>query len=724
MLPPVALADSEQNAIEQQPQAAAVVTEITQDLAQAETALPEEAAAATLEIQDAEDSSDSATTETANERDATTTDVVVETTGSDQSAAGINESASSVETLSEPSDLQAAKSSADIVSASSDSDSQDTELLTGEQYIDGHWYYYDESGNPVTGWHTWADGARSYFGTDGAALSGLQVVDGKTYYFDPEDGCHSVCGEQAINGKRYLFDDSYVMVVNWHKWSDGSWSYSNPDGVAHEGWLLLNKKWYYLDLSTLRAVANGERKVGSKTYGFDDTCAMLTVGWHKWPNGWTYADKDGAEHAGWLLLNKKWYYLDPSTLRAVANGEKVVKGKTYGFDKNCVMLTGWHKWADGWTYAGSDGAEKSGWQKINKKWYYLIPETLRAATNQRTVKGKLYYFDPSCAMISGWHKWSNGWSWSGTDGAVRSGWQHVKGAWYYLNPTTLRALTGEQTIDGKQYYFYGSCAMATGAVKHTGVVRLYGSDGALITTEGFSKVNGYSYYLVNLTPLIGDQTIDGKEYYFDSSYRMYVGWINRNGTWIFYGNDGAKTEGPAGWFVSNGTYYFNSPSKVVSTWKKVVYDTWQRIKNMSSGTQYLGSVCLGSTYVSFFQKQGSIWVPIRSFLCTIGANHRGKSLTPTGTYRTTGRKALRSSYDTETGYYEMYWTEIIAQKKGMGGLGRSFHSIPMYNWTTRKARGRQGMLGQRISSGCVRLGDSDVKWVYYNVKKGTTIHIF
>ena len=161
MLPPVALADSEQNAIEQQPQAAAVVTEITQDLAQAETALPEEAAAATLEIQDAEDSSDSATTETANERDATTTDVVVETTGSDQSAAGINESASSVETLSEPSDLQAAKSSADIVSASSDSDSQDTELLTGEQYIDGHWYYYDESGNPVTGWHTWADGARS-----------------------------------------------------------------------------------------------------------------------------------------------------------------------------------------------------------------------------------------------------------------------------------------------------------------------------------------------------------------------------------------------------------------------------------------------------------------------------------------------------------------------------------------------------------------------------------
>ncbi|MEE1273730.1 MAG: L,D-transpeptidase family protein, partial [Olegusella sp.] len=344
--------------------------------------------------------------------------------------------------------------------------------------------------------------------------------------------------------------------------------------------------------------------------------------------------------------------------------------------------------------------------------------------------GELHYFEGDCSMHTGWLTWNSDKSRSyfGSDGAAEYGWKKDGSKTYYIAGKTRRTVRWEQVIDGKAYYFGGDYSMQKGAINFTkkGTVRVYGADGAMVTQDGFVTVDGSTYYVKDLTPLRWEHTIDGKRYYFDGNYKMYTGWLkwNKDGSWSFFGSDGAETEGPAGWFVSNGIYYFNSPSKVVSTWKKVVYDTWQRIKGMSSGTQYLGSVCLGSTYVSFFQKQGSIWVPIRSFLCTIGANHRGKSLTPTGTYRTTGRKALRSSYDTETGYYEMYWTEIIAQKKGMGGLGRSFHSIPMYNWSTRKARGRQGMLGQRISSGCVRLGDSDVKWVYYNVKKGTTIHIF
>ena len=507
---------------------------------------------------------------------------------------------------------------------------------------------------------------------------------------------------------------------------------NNDKTYATNTFKTVGNKTYYFGSNTY--AVKWEQKINGKVYYFDSDYHMWT-GWLTWNKDRTrsYFGSDGAALSGWQTVQGKKYYFDPANWCHGYRWEHRIGGKVYYFDADCHMWTGWLTWNRDKTrsYFGSDGAALSGWQTVGGKRYYFDPTNWNHGYRwEHWMGGKLYYFDSDCHMWTGWLTWNKDRtrSYFGSDGAAVSGWKSDGSKRYYIADKTRRTVRWEQIIDGKEYYFNGDCVMVTGVITFTkkGIVRVYGADGAQVTQDGFVTVNGSTYYVKNLTPLRWEHTIDGKRYYFDENYRMYTGWLQwkKDGSWSFFGSDGAETTGPKGWFIANKKYYFCAPGGSVSTWKKAVYDSWQRIKGKTSGTQYLGVVSIGDTYVSFFQRQNSTWVPIRAFYCTVGARKRGRSLTPTGTFKTTGRKAYRSSYDTETGYYEMYWTEFIRQKAGEPGLGRSFHSIPMYNKTTKKAAGRQGMLGQRISSGCVRLGDDDVKWVYYNVNKGTTIHIY
>ncbi len=387
----------------------------------------------------------------------------------------------------------------------------DTYAVKADQTIGGKLYYFDtDSCVMQTGWHKWDDGSWSYFDSNGPAATGWRLVSKKWYYLDPTTLRALTDCERAIKGKTYGFNSSCAMVTGWRKWSDG-WTYADKDGAEHAGWLLDKKKWYYLDPTTLRAVENSEKKIGSKTYGFNTSCAMVT-GWHKWADGsWTWADSNGAEKAGWLLLKKKWYYLDPTTLRAAVSEEREIKGKKYLFNSSCAMRTGWYQWPDGsWTWSASDGAERSGWQYINKKWYYFDLDTLRAVSDcEKEIKGKTYLFNSSCAMVTGWHKWDDGsWSWYGSDGAKRSGWQYIKNKWYYIDPDTLHALTScTREIKGYTYRFNDSCAMVTGWYRW--------DDGSWSYYNSDKKSSTYGAMLT------GDQTIDGIPFALGTSGRYY-----------------------------------------------------------------------------------------------------------------------------------------------------------------------------------------------------------
>ena len=182
-------------------------------------------------------------------------------------------------------------------------------------------------------------------------------------------------GFYEVKGKYYGFDPSCAMVTGWHKWvyedDDGyksvNWSWSDSGGVAASGWKYINKKWYYFDPDTMYAYSDNDYEIKGKWYGFDSSCAMI-VGWHKWGDDdwgyWTWSDASGVEATGWKDINGKRYYFDPDGRYAYSNGEYEIDGKTYNFDSSCAMVTGWHEWDDGWAYYGSDGAMYTGTQTV------------------------------------------------------------------------------------------------------------------------------------------------------------------------------------------------------------------------------------------------------------------------------------------------------------------------------------------------------------------------
>ena len=358
--------------------------------------------------------------------------------------------------------------------------------------------------------------------TNGVAAKGWKKIGGKWYYFDPDSKNAYSDGEYEINGKYYGFDSSCAMITGWGKWvtenDDGTtwidWTWSDASGAQVSGWKYINKKWYYFDPGSMYAYSDGFYEIKGKYYGFDSSYAMVT-GWHKWVYedddgyksvNWSWSDSGGVAASGWKYINKKWYYFDPDTMYAYSDGFYEVKGKYYGFDPSCAMVTGWHKWVyeddDGyksvnWSWSDSGGVAASGWKYINKKWYYFDPDTMYAySDNDYEIKGKWYGFDSSCAMIVGWHKWGDDdwgyWTWSDASGVEATGWKDINGKRYYFDPDGRYAYSnGEYEIDGKTYNFDSSCAMVTGWHEWDDGWAYYGSDGAMYT--GTQTVEGVTY---------------------------------------------------------------------------------------------------------------------------------------------------------------------------------------------------------------------------------------
>lgn len=115
------------------------------------------------------------------------------------------------------------------------------QMLTGSQYVDGKWYYFDYgNGDKVSNQWIMLNGARQYYGADGSRAEGFTEVseggtvntyyfgttgtvqvgwlayNGNQYYFD--NNGHQVFGDYEIDGKIYHFDAT-----------TGAWDGQNPN---------------------------------------------------------------------------------------------------------------------------------------------------------------------------------------------------------------------------------------------------------------------------------------------------------------------------------------------------------------------------------------------------------------------------------------------------------------------------------------------------------------
>ena len=99
-------------------------------------------------------------------------------------------------------------------------------------------------------------------------------------------------------------------------------------------------------------------------------------------------------------------------------------------------------------------------------------------------------------------------------------------------------------------------------------------------------------------------------------------------------------------------------------------------------------------------------------ICSTGVKGWDSDL---GDWVTNGRRA-RWCYFSKWGGHAQYWTRI--------NENIAFHSVTYSEPDTRKLNVKSyNKLGRRASHGCIRMLVSDAKWMYDNIKKGTTVHI-
>jgi len=168
--------------------------------------------------------------------------------------------------------------------------------------------------------------------------------------------------------------------------------------------------------------------------------------------------KAAATPTGWQEIKGTWYYYDAKG--KPVTGFKTISGKKYYFmDSRC----------NGYTDA-KKGQMVTGWKKIADKFYYF--------TDSQYPAGKT-----EGQMLNGWRTIGGNRYYLGSDGARRTGFQRIDGKRYYFSDYRCSAklkgvmMKGIRIIAGKTYYFNGNGVMQTGWVMHGGVREYFGKNG-------------------------------------------------------------------------------------------------------------------------------------------------------------------------------------------------------------------------------------------------------
>ncbi len=133
----------------------------------------------------------------------------------------------------------------------------------------------------------------------------------------------------------------------------------------------------------------------------------------------------------------------------------------------------------------------AGWQEIESKKYYFLPETGEMVTGWQEIDSKKYYFLPETGeMATGWQEIdSKKYYFLPETGEMATGWQEIESKKYYFLPETGEMVTGWQKIDGCKYYFLPEDNyMATGLYKIKNCYYIFHSNGKLAKSDSITIV--------------------------------------------------------------------------------------------------------------------------------------------------------------------------------------------------------------------------------------------
>ena len=613
-------------------------------------------------------------------------------------------------------------------------------------------YYFSKEGNDPSAdtlgsmlkdcWAQEADenGAWHYLGSDGKAVNtgekaGWQQPE-KDWYYLKEDGTidTSKAGWVQIEnvwmkaGKGvatiqkagwYQIENRWYMLkndgsrdtskVNWQQ-INGNWYFLKADGsrdTSKTGMQTgINRKTYFLNAEGVPQ--NGFQTVNGVAYYFDvqaGTARQLGNNWQQMNGSW-YWIENGRVATGWRVIHGKWYYLNPADGRMLTGFYKDATGQLFYSDGSGAMLstTGWYLMNGTWYWVNGNGSLATGWINVGGTWYYM-GENGAMKTGWYQVKGVWYYSNGSGAMQTGWLNRGGTWYYLTGSGAMATGWINLGGTWYYLNPGNGDMVgAGWHLINNKWYYFGGSGAMYS----NRWIGNYYvGGNGEMLTNTwvGSYWVGADGKWIPNYDPDVNANWVkSGNTWYYQrpDGSKLTNSWKRINGSWYYFGADGAMT---TGWkYVDGYKFYFGTDGKMVQ-------DVDKLIGKQSSYRITVNRVkCQVTVYAA--NETGNYCIPVKTFTCSVG-----KAGTPThaGTYATLKKQNPVELMGPSWG---KYGTQI-------NNYGDWFHSVACSNPdpTYALAAGNYNMLGQPASHGCVRLCVRDAKWIYDNCGLYTRVDI-
>ena len=565
---------------------------------------------------------------------------------------------------------------------------------TGWQQPEEDWYYLKEDGTIDTSKTGWVQIENVWMKAD----KGVAAIQNAGWY--------------QIENRWYMLKNDGTRdtsKVNWQQ-INGSWYFLKADGsrdTSKTGMQTgINGKTYFLNAEGVPQ--NGFQTVNGVAYYFDvqaGTARQLGNNWQQMNGAW-YWIENGRVATGWRVINGKWYYLNPADGRMLTGFYKDATGQLFYSDGSGAMLstTGWYQLNGTWYWVNGNGSLATGWINVGGTWYYM-GENGAMKTGWYQVKGAWYYSNGSGAMQTGWLNRGGTWYYLTGSGAMATGWINLGGTWYYLNPGNGDMVgAGWHLINNKWYYFGGSGAMYS----NRWIGNYYvGGNGEMLTNTwvGSYWVGADGKWIPNYDPDVNANWVkSGNTWYYQrpDGSKLTNSWKRINGSWYYFGADGAMT---TGWkYVDGYKFYFGTDGKMVQ-------DVDKLIGKQSSYRITVNRVkCQVTVYAA--NETGNYCIPVKTFTCSVG-----KAGTPThaGTYATLKKQNPVELMGPSWG---KYGTQI-------NNYGDWFHSVACSNPdpTYALAAGNYNMLGQPASHGCVRLCVRDAKWIYDNCGLYTRVDI-
>ncbi|MEG2697745.1 MAG: SpoIID/LytB domain-containing protein, partial [Ruthenibacterium sp.] len=612
-------------------------------------------------------------------------------------------------------------------------------LLTGQQTIDKVVYFFGTDGKLSTtdGW------AGDYYVKGGAAVTGLQTIDGAKYIFGADGILQR--GELVWQNDTYYADAKGVVqcdIVRTRE--DGTLRYYDADGKAvTAGWFQRGTDEYYQDKDMVLAV--GKRTIDGKLCFFEaDGKRKTTDGWagdyyvkagvaltgmQENLEGGTYVFSDeGVVYKGDFTWDNAVYYGDPVT--------------------GAVLRDGIHAVADGSgsRYHGKDGkAMANVWVELDGAKYYQT-DRLLLATGKQTLGDATYYFETNGKLKTG-TGWADGYYlvdskvltggphtlegklylFGDADGLVQKDNFQYKGVWYCADETGALFTEVIRTLpDGRLRYLDQTGAAKPGFIDHTdGSTYYQGADGCLVTgqqtidgkvyyfgDDGKKQSDGWvdGHYLKDGKPVTGRQVIDGKTYLFDANGLVQKGEFvyegaaygadeagvlyldavltRADGSKAYYGADGTA---PTGWADSpSGAKYYQSVTNGVYT--------------LANGIVPIGSEMYYFLSSGRLFSSPSGWYIVNGKQCYLLAD--GRYCTPPAI------KAVNTLYDAAKKLYSITIDSSISTAAGVNA-GGSFSFDGGRTWQTSNVMTVPADKGITLGAGKIRVRDGVGQVIQY-----------